>query len=353
MEKVHSLQDDEILLQQETGHIAASFFLEFSQKSPKFDANSPQQTKRLSAFLNSPEKGIFLIVMRGDVQLAKAALFIGSKNTNDAYLGCCEVREGPEAERLMFVLLTTAVGIAKARGAKIVYGPLDKSTWYNYRIRTDGHELSFPWEPGPQPFLADCWRRFGFQTAVRFESLAYSKSSLINMRMVSWLFVPALLRARRQGYQVVPFHADWKQNLEQVYRIAQDSFDGSFLYEPISFSDFVDLYAPMGQSLDFRPSFFLVNPAGEAVGFVLAFYDREYLVIKSLGLVSSLQGKGLGRCLAHATLKAGADDGYTAGIAALVRRGNRTALMAELVKKLRVLSWIHDYELLAYQIPDR
>lgn len=341
------MQVDEILYEQESGRVDSQFFLEFSQRSPRGEDYSPQKTKKLSDFLNSGERALFILLMQGGKQKAKAAIFLSGKRPLDAYLGCFEAQDEP---RLTSLVLQAAVSWARQQGVRTVYGPIDKSTWQSYRYRTDEEAETFPWEPARQSY--EEWKKFGFQLASRYHSTAYRQTFLANMRLASYLFWWPAHKAQRLGYRVAPFHADWKENLETVYRIALDAFDSSYLFEPISFAEFTSIYAQLGQKLDFRPSFFLINPSGEAVGFVLAYYDAGYLVVKSLGILSSCQGSGLGRCLAYAVLKAGADDGLKAGIAALIRTGNRTDLMAGLIKRLGVTSWTHTYELLAYPIED-
>lgn len=282
--------------------------------------------------------------------LALAALFPSVGVPQNAYLGLYHVADHPQRLALTHGLLAALKDFAQKVGCTSIIGPVDRSSWYSYRLRIDDEQESLAWEPAHAPRLASDWKSFGFKDYTTYVSHAASVKHPIGMALATQLLLSNVVRAKINGFSVVPMNKIWQDNLPDIYRISHLAFAGSHLFEDISWANFVGIYADLDQRYDIRPSMLVKNRQGESIGFLIAFFDAGYLVIKSVGIAPAYKGQGLAWALVYQASLMAAASGISQAIGALIRSGNRPDSKTQLWKKVRIHKWTHRYQLLRLAI---
>jgi len=191
-----------------------------------------------------------------------------------------------------------------------IIGPIDGSTWYNYRLvsYTDGSP-SFPMEPSNPLWHNDVYTDLGFVPIKKYFSQRgpikdikpYKKSEMVNIR----------------GFKSGDVHA----MLQTMYEISKASFTNNFLFHPISYAEFEALYLPRFNMIDH--DFILVAEMDhKAVGFLLAFVANEILIVKTVAVMPEYRFAGIGGMIINAALVKAEKLGIKTSIAALMAEDN-------------------------------
>ncbi|MDH4063326.1 MAG: GNAT family N-acetyltransferase [Acidobacteriota bacterium] len=243
-------------------------------------------------------------------------------------------------------LLSAARGWLRERGVGRVIGPVTYNTWFPYRFRlADGDERRFEWEPVNPPDYVRAVEEAGFELLERYASTAFGA-----LGDVAEQLRPAYQEARAAGYTFLPItRGGLAASVRELHRLGHLAFADNLLFEPIPEALFADAY--VGIADKGRPvlAWFVVDAAGEAVGFLYAFIDRWHggrrpetcLVLKSVGIVPAARGQGLSNALVHLAITEGLRRGVDYAISALVRAGIHSESYA---RRGRFL-WQHAYGL--------
>ncbi len=241
-------------------------------------------------------------------------------------------------ETVAAALLNAAETWLKERGVKTAVGPMALNTWFGYRFRTDDHALKFPWEPNNPKEYPEYFVKLGYQEAEAYHSPAAEGLSAYAERTYE-----TLKRLSSEGFRFRPF--DGAKFLEKevpiLYELSQAAFKNNYLFEPISFEFFRELYVPIANKLDYTYSHFVTNAAGKEVGLFFAFPDQGYLVFKTICIHPEYQGRGLSTALSALSAIRGVEAGIGHFVTGLVKDGNRSE---SYTKKSKAL-WQHRYVL--------
>jgi N-acetylglutamate synthase-like GNAT family acetyltransferase len=250
------------------------------------------------------------------------------------------------------VLLSSCERWLRSRGIDKVYGPVDFSTFFDYRFRdrTDegGRGPDFSWEPTqPQSHLL-AFEAAGYALAERYHSVFYETSKTMPTRAVAQIWEPAWRTAVDRGMEFVAFDEvrPVEELIPMVEAITLDAFKGNFLYSPIPSEVFQAMYAPIVQRLDLSLSQVVRAPDGKAVGFIYAFEDSGYCILKSMAIHPAWRRLRLSSALVHRCLARAAEKGLTRFASALVREGNVNEFLEDWHHKYPVRVWKHHYTLL-------
>ncbi len=206
-------------------------------------------------------------------------------------------------------------------------GPMDGSTWRNYRLITErGSEPIFFLEPDnpddwPVQFLASGF----FPLAQYFSTLTEDLSP----RADSGRF--GAHRAREMGVEIRPIRMEeFERELRRIYGVVCESFRQNFLYTPISETDFLAQYQLLRPYL--CPELVLLaEKNSRVVGFAFGVPDDSQLararaidtvIVKTLSVRPECAGAGLGGRLVEQVHRAARDLGYRRAIHALMHENN-------------------------------
>lgn len=214
-------------------------------------------------------------------------------------------------------------------GCELAIGPMDGSTWGNYRFATGGTEApSFFLEPCHPTAWPAQWATAGFAPLARYHSTITEALDEPDPRADR-----AEARLEESGCVIRPLGLSrLEHKMKSIHRLSLSAFQSAFLYQPIDFDAFAAAQAKLTPLL--RPDLVLLaERGGEDVGFVFAIPDVlqanqnlpvDTVIIKSLAVLPGRAQAGLGVCLVrriHRTAKA---LGYRRVIHALMHEANNS-----------------------------
>lgn len=234
-------------------------------------------------------------------------------------IGHYAARDATAAARLLEVACRQLAG----HGCTLAVGPMDGSTWQNYRLIVErGAEPPFFMEPDhpaewPGHFLDN-----GFIELARYYSALNTDLSQQDRGL------PEVLRhIESLEISVRPLSLDdLAAELPAIHALTIECFRDAFLFTPVSRDDFLSQYLELRPYV--RPELiFLARQAGRLIGFIFALPDLaqarrgseiDTMIIKTLAVHPEFRGAGVGRVLAARCHAAALGLGYRRAIHALM-----------------------------------
>ena len=213
-----------------------------------------------------------------------------------------------------------------AAGCTLAVGPMDGDTWHSYRFVTEtGDAPPFFLEPWQPPTWTDHWYDAGFRPLAEYHSTV---SEDLDGAEDDPRQHEAARRVQAADVRVRALEpARWEEELGKIHAVAAVSFQTNFLYTPLPAEDFLALYAPLKSVV--RPDLVLIseNASGQPVGFALGLpnvsdVSRETFIAKTVAVLPSAAGVGLGRILVDGLHAAARGLGYRRAIHALMHDDN-------------------------------
>jgi hypothetical protein len=220
------------------------------------------------------------------------------------------------------IALDNACRILRKAGCRLAVGPLDGSTWRNYRLRTytDG-SAEFPGEPSCPGITPEDFRNAGFH------SIAEYSSSRVQLLPISQTEIASMMKfITETGVTVRTLDAARiEDELLSIFRLSRVSFVENFMYIDCELSEFMDKYMAFARVLD--PELVLIaEKNNEMVGYILAFaLDRSTVVLKTIARRPGEDLRGLGRALVTLCHDAAIRKGYREAVHALYKHDNVSA----------------------------
>jgi hypothetical protein len=269
---------------------------------------------------------------------------------NTGTFGFLEMDEKhPQHGPALKLALDKAEEYLRSKGASEIVGPIDLNTWFNYRFSEPGKKF-FPrmsWEPTTPPSYLDSMKREGYSHFAFFHTVFFPHIGYGEMILGAGPMKRSYKRIHEEGFKLRPFDREkfMTHELPLFHEISHETFADSLLFEPIDLETFRSLYAAAIQRYDFSPSSVLISPEGETAGFIFAFFDGDYLVIKSIAIKKKFQGKRLSSGMIFNAVRQSVPLKKKGTISALVRTGLASELIEKNVKKTMWFSWAHYYSL--------
>ncbi|WP_417611716.1 GNAT family N-acetyltransferase [Owenweeksia hongkongensis] len=253
-------------------------------------------------------------------------------------LGAIGWYECSDDDVLSTELLSWACDELRAMGVKSIIGPINGSTWYNYRFNLSSSKPMFGGEPHQPHYYVNQWERFGFEISENYKT---------NVSELEKDLYPNLQELEDElatkGLILKKFTAEVNNRyVEAFYNLVTTSFRGNKAYSAISKDDYERFSANYPKVLDqdhsfvvfdndipiafigciqdlFRP-FYLKSTAEDPI------YSEEKLIIKTLVVHPDWQSKGVGALLVKAAMRSAVDDGIYKVIHALMHEDNLSAI---------------------------
>lgn len=231
-----------------------------------------------------------------------------------------------EAEAGVAVLRQAGAELA-ARGCTTAVGPVDGSTWHDYRLVVErGARPPFFLEPDTPDDWPDHFRAAGFETLASYTSALVASIPPPSLEMDA--------RAERlaaAGYRVRPIDVGRAAaELDALYDVSIAAFAGNFLYTPIAREEFHAHYGAVLPHVDPR-LVLLAEHAGAVVGYVFVMPDllevrrtgrATTAILKTLAVHPAHGGAGLGGLLVERGQRAAEAAGLSQVIHALMLDAN-------------------------------
>lgn len=248
---------------------------------------------------------------------------------------------------------------AREQGAERLYGPIDFTTYGNYRVLLSAEEgaVPFPGEPYDPPGYPGRLEALGFALHMKYESHIGPMPEPGKVMLLAFLD-----NMRRAGYRFESLTAElWMSHLREIHVLVDDIFGDNFAYTPLSFEAF---RAAAGEALVRKAcplaSVIAWGPEGDIAGILLSYphygplvtqgagaervplsalsYAEHMPRLRALGPVDGLmktvgthpthRRRGIQTALGAAALEASGDT-YARWIAPLIRHGNPSGKVSE------------------------
>lgn len=223
-------------------------------------------------------------------------------------------------------MIKHAKKLAKAKGHDWLIGPMEGSTWNNYRFSDHNSQPNFFMEPYHHTYYKSHFRGCGFNAIASYTS--HLKEGLDFDEQWIAAFEKDLSRkgARFRNLDMENLESD----LLRIAEFSIEAFSGNFLYSPIDPEDFVAKYLSL--KTYFTPELVLIIEDAQREIQALSFSIKDFqdptgqsVIIKSMAKKTNSPFNGVGKYLAEKTYQVASELGYTKAIHALMHEENSSA----------------------------
>ncbi len=207
-----------------------------------------------------------LVVADGPGVRGRVAAMINPRLTGEdgvpiGLLGFFACDESPDTARWLFDRGMTWL---QAQGCNVVRGPVNFSTWHDYRFVTTTETTD--WMPG-EPFHPEHYPALWLQGDFAPVS-SYSTNWLGDVDALIDGFAPRAAACREAGYTL---HSIGPRDLAALHALSRTAFADAWMYSDIALDELAALYTPDAVRTAGAGSFLALAPDGEPVGFLYAF----------------------------------------------------------------------------------
>lgn len=217
---------------------------------------------------------------------------------------------------------------AGTSGAGYMIGPMNGSTWEQYRFINEAEQPLFFTEPLHRPYYIQQWEENDWATIGDYGS-GLTEDLSVDEEMISSIktaLEPVGIRLRSLDLTA------YREELVRLHPFLLQAFSRNFLYTPITLEDFLDKYLPLQPYLKKEFVLLAEDAAGTVAGVFLCIddlYDTSgrTLIIKTIARDPGLRFRGLGHLMAAQVYREAAARGYTRIIHAFMyNQGTSTAI---------------------------
>ena len=202
-------------------------------------------------------------------------------------------------------------------------GPINISTWQNFRISFDEINKPYFLEPFNRGYYKKLLDEIGFNL-VQGNITKYGHVEKQNFDKFKENY-DSMIKA---GFRFVSLTKDnFLDSLEKLYDVAKKIFPETWLYVDISKKEFKYNYSDYNKLVDRCLITYVENKSGDVVAFYFAVPDiysnEKVLVIKTMGVAPEYQGKGIGGALFYSIHKKSRKQGFEKYIFSTMEKNNR------------------------------
>lgn len=263
-----------------------------------------------------------ILITDGPTVLGKVALYqnpaLRHQGMPTGILGNYECVDSQEVANL---LLETAERELKKAGNQFLIGPMNGSTWDQYRFTLQSDISPFFTEQIQPAYYPVQWEAYGF------EGIGEYSSALDTEMIVDDRVSRGLTLLNRKGISIRSIRLEhYEEELDRLYDLCLKGFAGNYLYSPISKESFLSKYLPAKGAIDPRWVLIAEDQDGEPGAFIFCLPDywnqeSRRLIIKTLVRHPDRKWAGVGAVLSGMIISEAKSDGVDAMIHALMYQG--------------------------------
>ncbi len=260
--------------------------------------------------LNPEFLKVCFVVTENGIAIARLAFYVNPQLNWQNEKACCignfESLNRPDAVELLF---SETDKLAKELGFKWVIGPMNGSTWDNYRFSLHNNYPNFLSEPYHHLYYNDLFLQFGFSEILTYESRIERGASAGHEEVLA-----KINAVNQQGIILRSFDKSRiEDELKQLFPLIRDAFRTNTLYTEISWETFRRKYLQIMQLVSER-YVIIAEKEGEPVAFGFTFLNaypsaKKQLVFKTLARKYGKEFAGIGHVIAHEIIRRAAEDG--------------------------------------------
>lgn len=269
---------------------------------------------------NNPHISFFPIGIReSDVLIAHCALIIDQRlPPGEAFFGFLEVPQDPNVFNILWKEMRT---LGKDHALSVLKGPVNGSIWHQYRcIKKTSERNHFKTEPLTPLYYYDLLKAQNPIDEVTYSSGARTAFSDIVLQLGKKKEIMEKLAAN--GFKIVRHEKITLEQLMAIAGISKMTFLQSWGYTELTKEDFLNLYDPKKINDNIHSVYFLYK-GEKIVGFCSTMREGDILICKTICIIPTLQGIGLGKALAFIIHTEAERDGIKEIQYVLVRDGNQ------------------------------
>lgn len=294
----------------------------YSKDSPRFViGNDPVDLHLEGCYVlleNEKAVGRFSLYENPDLTYKeKSAASIGSYECVDSF-------------SISGTLINHAKELAKSKGYEYLIGPMEGSTWNNYRFSTKHESAPFFMEPYHHLYYNHQFLNAGFATIA-----TYSSNKTENMNPDEGLIEAYSEKLAKEKLTLRSLNLDnLQEDLERLADMTAKSFSENFLYTPIQADDFIRKNQKLKRFMDPRLTIIIEDEQKEIHAFLFAIKDHldpsgETLILKSMARKRDTPLKGVGLFFSHVMKQRAGQMGFKNIIHAFMHDENVSQSLSE------------------------
>jgi len=293
----------------------------YSENSPRFKMGNDPVTKFLEACY---------VMFRDNEPVGRFALYENPEMKYEGIPAMCigsfECINDFEVSR---ELLSAAILKVGELGYNYLIGPMEGSTWNNYRFSDHNNIPNFFMEPYHHEYYPELFKEFGFSVIADYVSNLDTEVTVMTKEIeaIETEYKKAGARFRNLNMD------DLEEDLFKIAAFSNEAFQNNFLFTPIEPSEFVAKYVKLKDL--FNPELvFIVEDEKEiiqAISFTIKDYNFSVgnsLIIKTLARRNNSPFKGIGYFLGHKTYQIAVEKGFDNVIHALMYQENTSVKLS-------------------------
>lgn len=234
------------------------------------------------------------------------ALFYDKKNT--WCIGNFECAQDPSVGTL---ILTEAQNFVRSNGGEFIIGPMNGSTWDDYRFSLSSSSSLFFTENYKLPYYRTFFEDFGFSSIANYYS---AKDRAMQFNKEHILELKSEMEKKGIVFRPIDTHK-FEKELEVLYPFLTKAFETNFLYTPIDKNRFYTNYKSVLNYIDPEFTLMAFDETRELVGLFFClpnYFDsaEKGLVIKTIARKKDAHLKGLGHVMAEIMYEKASQSGF-------------------------------------------
>jgi L-amino acid N-acyltransferase YncA len=271
----------------------------------------------------------YYVVTEGNIPKARAILYNNpALRYQEMKTMCIGNYESVNDMHVSTKLLETLFTEARKQYTEFIIGPMNGSTWDNYRFSTHQQHPNFLLEPYHHLYYNEQFITSGFKIISRYSSTITQTLSGNTNRIVQ-----RYTRFSKRGVNIRTINmAHYENELSKLYPFIKKVFQANFLYTPINWNTFKTKYLEAATLINPEHVLIAETSEHEIIGFIFCYDDlfhtaSKRLIIKTLARDPSPEWSGLGYVLMNKVIADLKKKGYQSVVNAfIIENGASTAL---------------------------
>lgn len=220
-------------------------------------------------------------------------------------------------------LLNRAVDIGKKMGFKYLIGPMEGSTWFNYRFSDNNNHPNFFMEPYHHDYYSDLFKGYGFESIGEFVSNLDTNVDYDQKKIDQFEEKYSDLGATFRHLNT----DDLANELRKIGEFCNDAFQRNFLFTPIDVELFVEKYLKIEDY--FNPELIWIVEDSDGAIHSIFFPIKDCtdptgktLIIKTMARKRYSPFSGIVRYMGELTLKTAKENGFERVVHAFILNDN-------------------------------
>lgn len=249
----------------------------------------------------------YWIMYQNKIPIARACLYENPKlNWDEKAVPCIGNFECIEDIELAQILLSTIEQYACSKGFSGIIGPMNGSTFGQYRFPVTTIDEPFFSEEFYPEYYAVYWKLCGYKTIGAY----YSSKAILKKELIEYSIF--FSQESSVNFRMINLN-DFEIELRRIHELICACFVHNKFYTPVALQIFLDQYLSFKEYID--PNFFwLAEKANKTIAIIFCFSDKNNLsnlVIKTILVHPAFRSKGIMQQLGKIIYSKAFDAGFS------------------------------------------